>query len=177
MIFLESPWSILVIGLAAEAILAVILVRTGRGVLLAAMAAVAVAVGIGLLVERLVVTDRKLVAQTIDGAAAALEANDLPRLLELLAPDAAETRQAASQVLQEGEFIQVRIYGLEVNVVRTTSPPTARATFNVIATGKDRRGVLGQQPLPPFKLIVRLRWESGRWLITGHEFVEDPRRT
>jgi hypothetical protein len=176
MIFLESPWPILVIGLAAEAILVVILVRTGRGVLLAAMAAVAVTVGIGLLVERLVVTDRKLVAHSIDAAAAALEANDLPRLLELLAPDAAETRQAASAALQAGEFIQVRIYGLEVAVVRTTSPPTAKATFNVIATGKDRRGMFDQQSLRPFPMIVRLRWESGRWLITGHEIVEDPRR-
>jgi hypothetical protein len=176
MIFLESPWPVLVIGLAAEAILAVILVRTGRGVLLGAMAAVAVVVGIGLLLERLVVTDRKLVAHSIDAAAAALEANDLPRLLELLAPDAAETRQAATQALQEGEFIQVRIYGLEVAVVRTTSPPTAKATFNVIATGKFRRGEFGQQTLRPFPMIVRLRWEAGRWLITGHEFVEDPRR-
>jgi hypothetical protein len=176
MIFLESPWPILVIGLAAEAILVVILVRTGRGVLLGAMAAVAVVVGIGLLVERLVVTDRKLVARTIDGAAAALEANDLPRLLELLAPDAVKTREVATEALREGEFIQVRIYGLEVAVVRTTSPPTAKATFNVITTVKDRRGMLGQQTLRPFPMVVRLRWESGRWLITENEFVEDPRR-
>jgi ketosteroid isomerase-like protein len=176
MIFLESPWPIVVIGVAAEAILAVMLVRTGRGVLLGAMAAVGVAVGIGLLVERLVVTDRKLVARTIDGAAAALEANDLARLLELIAPDAAQTRDAATLALQEGEFRRVRLYQLEITVVRTTSPPTAKATFNVIATGKDRRGEFGELTRP-LRMTVRLRRESGRWLITGHELAEDPHNT
>ena len=175
MIFLESPWPILVVGIAAEAILAVMLIRTGRGVLLGAMAAVAAVVGIGVLIEQSVITERKQVTVTIEDAAAALEANDLPRLLKLLAPDAAKTRQEAALAMQQAEFVQVRIRNLDIHFIATTSPRTAKATFTVIATGKDRRGEVGQVTLRPFPMVVRLRLDSGRWLITDHELVEDPR--
>jgi hypothetical protein len=175
MMFLESPWPILIIGLAAEVVLAVILIQTGRGALLAAMAGVAAVVGIGLLVEHFAVTDRKLITQTLDEAAAAVEANDPPRVLALLASDADETRSAAKEHLGKAEFVQVKIFSLEIHVVRTTSPPTAKATFNVLATGKWRNGEFGEQTLRPFPMFVGLRYESGRWLITSHKFVEDPR--
>ena len=174
MMFLESPWPILVFGIIAEAVLAVALVRTGRGIYLAAMAGVAIAVLLGVLVERLVVTDRKLVAQTIDGAAAALEANDLNRVLQFVSPTADDTRERARQALGLAEFVEVKVRNLEIAIVRTTSPPTAKATFTVWVTGKDRRGDLGQVSRP-VGLVLHLRLESGRWLIADHRIVEDPR--
>ena len=42
---LESPWPALVFGIFAEALLGIILLRTGRGVLLWAMAGVGLVVG------------------------------------------------------------------------------------------------------------------------------------
>jgi hypothetical protein len=175
MIFLESPWPILLIGAAAETILLVALIRTGRGMLLGVMAAVAAVVGLGVLVEQLVVTQRKQVAATIDAAAAALEANDLPRVLELLAPDAEETREKAIQALGMGKLEKVRISNLDITIIRTTSPPTAKATFNVLAVGQLSQGGLGTLTRY-FQMTIRLRLESGRWLITGHEFAQDPGR-
>jgi hypothetical protein len=74
MIFLESPWPILLIGIAAEAVLAILLLRTGQGKWLLAMLGAGLVVLLGLLVERLVVTDGKLVQQTLDAAVAAVEA-------------------------------------------------------------------------------------------------------
>jgi enolase len=65
MIFLESPWPILFIGIFAEAILALILFRTGRGAVLWAIAGVALLVIAGVLVERFAMTDKK--RYSVDG--------------------------------------------------------------------------------------------------------------
>ena len=78
-IFLDSPWPAILFGIIGEAVLAVMLLRSGRGVLLGAMAGVLALSLAGVGVERLVVTDNKLIAAVIYDAAAALEANDLPR--------------------------------------------------------------------------------------------------
>lgn len=173
MIFLESPWPILLFGIAVEAILAVILIRTGRGILLAAMAGVALFVMAGVVVERLVVTEREKVARTIDGAAAALEANNLQRLLQFVSPSALATREKARWAIAQAEFIQVRIRNLDISIVHTTSPPTAKATFTVLVTGKDRNGAYGEMTRP-FPLTLHLRLESGSWLITDYKFTDNP---
>ena len=131
--------------------------------------------GIGVLIEQSVVTERKQVTATIDDAAAALEADNLPRLLKLLAPDATKTRQEAITAFEQAEFVQVRIRNLDIAIIHTTSPPTAKATFTVIATAKDRRGEVGQVTLRPFPMVVHLRLDSGRWLITNHDMPDDPR--
>ena len=77
MIFVESPWPILFIGIAIEAVLALLLLRTGLGKYLIAMIGVAVVVAAGLVVEHFVITDRKAVAQTLDAAVAAVRTNNL----------------------------------------------------------------------------------------------------
>ena len=58
---IEDPTPILVVGILIEAVLAIALLRTGRGVLLWAMLAVAGLTGLGLLLERWVVTERERV--------------------------------------------------------------------------------------------------------------------
>lgn len=87
MFFLESPWPILIVGLVAEALLAVALFRTGRGKLLWPIGGVALLVLLGLVAERYTVTDTKLVRQTLDAAAAGLVANDKDRVKACIVPD------------------------------------------------------------------------------------------
>ena len=72
------------------------------------------------------------------------------------------------------EIEELKISYLEVTINRLTSPPTAKATFNVLVTGRDRRGEYGTLTRPG-KLVVELRRDAGGWIITGHEFNEDPR--
>src|SRR5664279_5008786 len=72
---LESPWPILIVGLVFEAVLAIALFRTGRGVILGLMGGVALLVLLGVLVERWTVTDTKRIRQTLGAAAAGLQAN------------------------------------------------------------------------------------------------------
>ena len=92
MIFLESPWPILLIGIAVEAVLALLLLRTGQGRWLWTMLGVGLLVVLGLLVEHFVVTDRKAIINTLDAAAAAVEANNLNGVLDCLSPSAEHIR-------------------------------------------------------------------------------------
>ncbi len=77
MFLFEHPWWIIFIGIGLEAVLAVVLLCTRRGVLLWVMLGVLAVTLLGLLIERLVVTDRERIEATLYGGVAALEANDL----------------------------------------------------------------------------------------------------
>jgi hypothetical protein len=145
-LLLESYWPAILFGIVGEALLAVALLRTGRGVLLGAMAGVLLLALAGVAVVRWLPTERKSAAATLYQTAAALEANDLAGVLRHVAPAAAGTRDDARWALQQAEIIELKIRYLEITINRLTSPPTAKATFNVTVTAKDRRGGLG--PIP-----------------------------
>ena len=129
MIFVESPWPILFIGIAVEAVLAFLLLRTGLGKFLIAMIVVAVFVAVGLIVEHFVMTDRKAVTQTLDAAVAAVRRNDLQGALDCISPSAREARSLTARVFAWVEFQEAYISGLEINVNRLTSPASAEAKF------------------------------------------------
>jgi hypothetical protein len=164
-IFIESPWPFLLIGIAAEAVLAVLLVQTGRGKFLGAMLGVAVLTLAGLAVEHFVVTDRKAVANTLDEAVAAVEANDLGRVLACTAPTASKPRADARLVLGRFKVEMARMHNLEITINRLTSPPTATAKFVAMGHGQDRQG---QMPYTSFSqhVVVELRCYDDRWLVT-----------
>jgi hypothetical protein len=169
MFFVESPWPILFIGIAVEAVLAFLLLRTGLGKFLIAMIVVAVLVAIGLVIEHFVVTDRKAVAQTLNAAVTAVRHNDLQGALACISPSDHKARTFTTWVFGRIEFQEAHINGLEVNVNRLTSPPTAEAKFTAVGKGKDRKG---EWPYQGFarRVTLTLRLEGGRWLVTGYTF-------
>ena len=142
MIFLESPWPILLIGIAAEAAMGVALLRSGQGKWLWAMLGVGVVVVGGLLAEHFVVTDRKLIARTLDTAAAAVAANNLPRLLDCISPEAQKPLTHSKRLLGRFVFKAGHIYDLDIKINRLTSPPTAKAHFVAFGEASDRQGVI-----------------------------------
>jgi len=168
---LENPMPIIFLGIFAEAILGVMLVKTGRGALLLAMIAVLAVVLGGVGLEALVVTDREQVEATLEGGAAAFEANDLDRVLTFIAPDAQGTRNAARDALHWARFEQIKITNLEVTVVRTASPPTARAKLIVLVTARERRGdfALVGHPVP---VEIQLQQAGDRWLVIAHDWPD-----
>lgn len=170
-IVLESPWPILFIGIAVEAVLAVVLLRTGRGAVLWGMIGVAAFVLLGLLIEWLVVTEREAVEYTLDACVAAVEANDVERLLSCISPSAQQARKDARWVLGRVQVERARINDLEIKINRLTSPPTATARFQAIGTGRDRKG---ESPYQTFgqRVTVELRQENARWLVAGYN-IED----
>ena len=90
---LESPWTVILFGIAAEAVLGIILARTGRGVLIWAMAGVLLLVLALVGLEWLVVTDRERIEATLESAAASVAANDPDGVLETIDGSATEARR------------------------------------------------------------------------------------
>jgi hypothetical protein len=177
MLFLESPWPILIVGLILEMALAIVLFRTGRAAVLAAMGGVALLVLVGVLIERWTVTDTKKVRQTLEAAAAGLQANDAKLVYPhvVSGPDGDRARELIRWALSCAEFKELSVRNLDVKFNYHTSPPTAEATLMVWAVGKDRSGLLPGEKTQPHRLTVPLRKESGRWLIFGepkHEVLQ-----
>jgi hypothetical protein len=175
-IFIESPWPWLLLGIAAEAVLAVALLRTQRGSLLWAMLGMGIFVLLGLAAERFIVTDRKAVMQTLDAAVAAAKANDLNRVLNCISPKAQKARDYARWALGRAQIEEAHIHDLEVTVNRLTSPPTAKAKFLAVGKAQDRRGEIPYQEFMR-RVVVELRWEDNRWLATDCTVEDfDPQR-
>ncbi len=143
-IFVESPWPAIFFGLIGEAILAVALVRSGRGVLLWAMAGVlAVSLG-GVALARLVVTEKKLAAAVVYDCAAAAQKNDAEGVLRHISPEDEVLRTQIAAIMQQFEISEVKIRALEIDGQPFDQLPRPRRRRSITsATGKDRRGEFG----------------------------------
>ncbi|MGD9721617.1 MAG: hypothetical protein AB7O59_05985 [Pirellulales bacterium] len=164
---LESPWPAITLGVVLELALGIALVRTGRGMLLVVMAAVLLGTLGLVLVERLVVTEREAVENTLEAAAAALETNDPAAVLALFTPDSPRRAQVTS-ALARYRVRAAHIGGdLEVASNRLTIPPSARAYFTGRVEGSDSRGDVPYDNLIA-KFKVTLHPSGDGWLI--HDF-------
>jgi hypothetical protein len=163
----EDPVWMIALGIVVEAILAVVLIKTGRGVVVALMAAVALLIGLGLLTERLLVTPREEVEQTLDGVAAALVANSLPRVLGYIAPQATELRALAEENMPHLHFTEAKVRELQVTINSRRVPPTAEANFLGVITVKDSSGRFPREHYLE-RFTVMLRRDAQGWLITGY---------
>jgi len=163
----ENPWWIICFGIVLEAVLGVLLFRTGRGLLLWIMLGVLALTLLGVLVERLVVTERERVEMTLDGITAALEANDLNRVLSYVSPDATQTRGRAAWAMRRIEVQSARIYNLEITINRLTSPPTAKAVFVGHIGYRDRQGEIPYNNYGS-RFAVDLCKQGNVWVVTGH---------
>ena len=164
---LENPLPIIFFGVIVMAVLAAVAVTYQRGVVLLAMLGVLLLVAGGVVLERLVVTEVERVEASLDGVAAALEANDLNGALQYVSPSADQTRSRAGEVLRWVRFTEVKVNSLEITINDLTSPPTAEAKFTGVFHFQDRTGKLFRESYA-MGLTVELRLEGDRWLITNH---------
>jgi hypothetical protein len=173
--FIESPWPSLAIGFALEVILAIALVRTGRTAIIAAMVVV-LAATIGLLaLERVVVTEREEVEDTLDAVAAALESNDVPAVLAAFSPNCPRLGEVKS-ALSRFTVREARIGGdLEVRINRLTSPPSAATYFTGRIDGKDSRGEFPYEHMIR-KFKVTLERRGDKWLIADYSDADSRAR-
>jgi len=166
--FVESPWPAIMLCIVLEIMLGILFMRTGRGLVVVAMAVV-LAVTAGMLVlERIVVTDTEQVEDTLHGIAEDLEANDVAAVLASFSPDCPRLAQVRATL--DGVTIRSASVGpdLEVRISQLTSPPTATAYFTGRIDGRDNSGTI---PYDRFarKFKVKLQRRDGRWLITDYE--------
>jgi hypothetical protein len=167
-IFLESPWPWILFGIVAEAVLAALLVTYRRPAVFWGMLGALVLTIAGVVVERLVVTERERVEAAMDGIVASLNANDLDRLLrDYIAPDAFGTRGRAVWALNRIQIHRANYHNLRVTINRLTSPATADAEFDGVVDYRDR---LGEFPYSHYAahFVVELELRDGRWLVTDH---------
>jgi len=171
LLFLESPVPVLVLGVAVEILLALLLFSTGRGRLLWWMGGVALVTVCGVVLERMVVTDREAVTERLLTGAKAAERNDLPRLLDCVSPTAGALRAETQSVLQRFEVRKLWIRRLTISFEQRAAPPRATARFHLVGNGRDRQQEL---PYETFSLwmTVFLQKEGERWLATGYEVSE-----
>jgi hypothetical protein len=162
----DSTWMIF-LGIAVEAVLGVILLRTGRGVLLWAMLGVALLVIIGVGIEKLIVTENEEVATTLDDIAAALKANDLPKALTYISPSDQKSRADASYALNRCEITATWIHNLQITINPLRRPHTAATQFRGIINFIDRKG---ESPYQTYiaDFTVDFRKEGDRWIVTGY---------
>jgi hypothetical protein len=175
MSLLEDPMPVILCGIVAEAVLGIILLTTRRGVLLWAMAGVLVLVLAGVGLEWLIETERERVEATVEAAAAAVRANDRQGLLERVHPSAVDARRLVNWAFGEVDFTDAQITHIEVQSINDlTSPPTAKVHVvgNVFFNHRSGQDPYGRRHID---LLLELRLESGRWLVSGYEWHDDPR--
>jgi hypothetical protein len=169
MIFLEDPTPIIVCGILIEAVLAVVFVQTRRAGVLYAMGGVLAVVLIGLVVERLVVTEQKRIKATLYGAAKAIERNDPAGLGSFVAKSAATLLQRATGYMGMVEFTSVSISDLKIDKPNMlTSPPTVQIAFFATAHFNGRRGDFPYNAYPS-QFWATLVLEDGQWKIQSVE--------
>ncbi|MFZ5831296.1 MAG: hypothetical protein ACOY3P_14490 [Planctomycetota bacterium] len=171
----EDPTPIYMAGGVIEIALAFLYVRTGRPIFVLVMAGVLLATVLGVVVERVVVTDRERLEQTIDEAAMAVVSNDYDRLASFIAPDATHLQQLARWGFSQAEFSQVRITDQQITIDRAADPLTAQAKIFGVFYFKHRSGQWPYDKYPANGTIF-FRLENDRWLATDYEMDNDPLR-
>ncbi|MBX9788934.1 MAG: hypothetical protein K2Y37_08450 [Pirellulales bacterium] len=163
----ENPLFWIAVTVLFEALLAIALVRTGRGVLLAAMVGVLLVGAAGLLLERFVVTEREEIEAAFDDIADALARDDLNGVLARLAPEAAILRTEASSRMPRVVINSAKVRDLRVSINARANPLTARADFKAIIDARDKQG---EVPYEHFirQFSVGLRRDGDRWLLTDY---------
>jgi hypothetical protein len=167
--FTEDPTMILVIGGLILLVLGGFFLKSGRVAILLAMAGVALVMGAAVVIDRLVVTDREAVANTIYDAAALAEKNDFKTLFGFISPSAPEVKAEAQRWIGGTKLKSVSISAMEVTVNHAAKPMTGTAEFRVFATGERSEKTVSYEGNYLTRLHVDLRKEGDRWMVTGYE--------
>jgi hypothetical protein len=165
----EDPTTLIIAGLLIEVLLGIGLFKSGRGVLALPMIGVLVLVGLGVLVERLVVTDREQIETTFDGLCRALMANDVEGVLSYIDPEAGGIRSHVRSILPRAHITDARLYDLVIHVNHHTSPPSAQADFTGRVRGRFQGEGGGGEGLVLRRFTVNLQQQGENWLITDYE--------
>ncbi|MEK6247426.1 MAG: hypothetical protein N2C12_04555, partial [Planctomycetales bacterium] len=97
---IEDPTVVVVVGILLIGILAVVLVKTGRAVMLLPMIIVLAIMGTCLLTDYMVVTERERIEEVIDNVIAALLNDDVPRATSHIAGKSLSLRNQVGFVLR-----------------------------------------------------------------------------
>lgn len=166
--FTENPLPPVLIGVILEALLVVVLMRTGRRSVLWGMVGLALLVAGLVVLERTIVTPREEVKQALEEIRALVEADDRPALLQRIDsnPGIAELRNRVQSDLAQVTVDQAKITELKDEDIKIDSTgETARVGLigSVDVSGAARGHIV-------LRFDVNLRKRDGVWIVTAAEW-------
>jgi hypothetical protein len=168
---LEDPLPTIILGVLLEIGLVALLLLTGQRQALYGMAAVIVLAGLGLLVERWVVTDREAIEELFERGAQAVNAHDIPTVIAMIDPGDARLQATVRRALDQMPIKHVKITHLAIEVDSRSQPPTATAEVVVFADLDNRKGnVSHDHAVQPAH--VDLRKQGQQWFVAHVEARE-----
>ncbi len=136
------------------------------GVILLVAAIISIIVGYICIMK--IQTDRKMVRQTILNLAAAIEQNDVERVISYLTFDAESTKQKARyhMGLAKIEWTKIRDFKI-ISINNYTSPPMAHVQFTGTVSGTTSGYFNGRFTIPVHFIDVELlKEDDGKWYVT-----------
>lgn len=172
----ESPITIVLLGAAVLAVLSTVWVQTGKSQVLIAMGVVGALLIAGLVVERLVQTDREKLEATVREIAANVRRNDHAKLYQHIATSAPELRARAQAEIPNYEFTEctvTKIYRVEVRDEKR--PKEAEVEFMVRVSGNfNYQGYqTGDGTYLRFIRLYFVQDENGSWKVRDYAH-DDP---
>ena len=168
-VFFEQPLYAVFLGVLVEAVLVMVYLQSGKRWLISVMLLVALLAGGGVMLERMVVTDRETVEATMTQIVADIESNDASLVLAHIAKEATKKRAESQRILAMVKFRSVEIRRIiKIETMPELSPPQAKANFTVKPVVSDSSGTIEDFPAPR-RLEVTFVKEGDAWRILDYE--------
>jgi hypothetical protein len=165
----EQPLVIVALGVALILALGAAWSASGRKELLIASGLAFVLLVAGLIVEKVVVTDREAVRATVLRIARDVQNNNRQAVLSHIYSGSPQLKRQAEGELPKYHFTELRITRIHlIDVDRQAEPRSAIIEFNVIGSGSERGGVEIEHIAQWVKLHM-LREKDGRWTVADYE--------
>jgi hypothetical protein len=143
---------------------------SGRKELLYAIGAAFILLVAGLIVEKVVVTDREAIRATVLQIARDVQNNDRRAVLAHVHSGAQQLRRQAEAELPKYEFKELRITRINlIDVDKQAEPRSAIVEFNVIGSASERGGVVALDHVAQWVKLQMLREKDGRWTVAEFE--------
>ena len=170
--FLESPVPTVLLGIAFLTVAVLFYLQTRSRIAFASVVLVALLTILGVVAERMIVTEKEEVEEVIYGLAAAGEANDINGVLAYLSPKATHIRRLVQQYMPDSKVEKVRFLGaVTISVDLKQEPQTANVTGTVFVSGKWTKDKMYAPQKAKAKIF--LVKQGKKWMITKFTGIDD----
>jgi hypothetical protein len=167
----EQPLVVLIVGAVLSLAVAAAWASTGkRWLLVPLILTILLTVG-GLVAERLIVTDREAIQDTLLAIARDVEANDIQALSRHIYSGAPQLKAKADAELPNYKFKSCRVTKVHtIDVDATIEPRSAIVDFNVVAEGSFKDGSFEySDAVRRWVRLHMVREQDGRWAVQDYD--------
>jgi hypothetical protein len=168
----EQPLIIVVLSMLLILGLGAAWSASGRKELLFAMGAALALLAGGVIMERMVITDREAIDATLEQIARDVQTNNRQALIRHIYSGAPKLKQKAEAELPNYEFTECRITKIfSRDIDSLAEPRSAIVEFNIVASGNfTYEGVsFSDSNIPRWVKLHLVREKDGRWTVQEYE--------